>query len=165
MRQSMGLSRRRLVSLTTPPDLRYIPVMEQREPTIQELLDRLHECPANKIPGCDRLRPVLVFFLPIFADKDANSPVPRQAELDSPGRTGGVMGADLARRCDSRWYPQPHLLDWHHLQDIGLGRALHSRRSDIDGYFVAIIYGAIKPLPVAKRAIPLVGVYARQLPL
>ena len=146
-------------------DLRYIPIMERHEPTIQELLDRLPETPANRVLSAVGYVPFL-FFLPLFANKEDEFARfhGKQSLILLAGLVGAwvliwlvdvVLGGILSRIFLIGAIFR--ILDWivHYI----LGGAISM------AYFIAIIYGAVQALAGSNRAIPLVGVYARQLPL
>jgi uncharacterized membrane protein len=139
--------------------------MKEREPTLQALLNRLDETPSNRIVAAVGYIPFLCF-LPIFANKD-----------DEFARFHGKQSLILLAALVGCW-----VLIW--LLDLILGGILshillvgiifkalawvaHYMVGGVVSlaYFVAIIYGALQAVAGGKRPIPLIGVFARQLPL
>lgn len=139
--------------------------MEHREPAIRELLDRLSETPSNRVLAAVGYIPFL-FFLPVFANRD-----------DEFARLHGKQSLILLAALVGAW-----VLIW--LVDVILGGILshifligiifkvldwvvHYVVGGVVSlaYFVAIIYGAAQALAGSSRVIPLVGVFARRLPL
>jgi uncharacterized membrane protein len=145
--------------------LRYIPEMKEREPTIQELLNRLDDTPSNRILAAVGYIPFLCF-LPMFANKDDDF-------ARSHGKQSLVLLAGLVGCWVLIWLLDLLLggilshvfligvifkvMDW--VVHYGVGGVVSL------SYFVAIVYGAVQALAGRKRPIPLIGVFARQLPL
>jgi uncharacterized membrane protein len=145
--------------------LRYIPEMKEPEPSIQELLNRLDDTPSNRILAAVGYIPFLCF-LPLFADK--NDDFARFHGKQSLVLIAGLLGCWVLI-----WLLNVILggilshifligvvfkvMDWlvHYL--VGGVASL--------SYFVAIIYGAVQAFAGRKRPIPLVGVFAREIPL
>jgi uncharacterized membrane protein len=165
MLQKHGSVKKQAGGVDKESDLRYIPLMESSEPTLRELLDRLPETPANRVLAAVGYVPFL-FFLPVFANRE-----------DEFARFHGKQSLILLAGLVGAW-----ALIW--LIDVILGgilshifligvvfRMLAWLVHYVLGgavsiaYFIAIIYGATQALAGSNRAIPLVGVYARQLPL
>lgn len=139
--------------------------MREREPTIQELLERLDNTPSNRVLAAVGYIPLLCF-LPIFADKE-----------DDFARFHGRQSMILLAALVGCW-----VLIW--LLDAILGGILshvflvgvifkvmdwiiHFVVGGVVSlcYFVAIVFGAVQALVGRKRPIPFVGALARQLPL
>lgn len=139
--------------------------MRQSEPTIQKLLERLDDAPSNRMLAAIGYIPFLCF-LPVFVNKD-----------DDFARFHGKQSLVLLAGLIGCW-----VLIW--LLDLILGGVLshifligvifkvmswivHYAVGGVVSlsYFVAIIYGAVQALAGGTRPIPLVGVFARQLPL